>query len=140
MNKSLKVLVVCLATLMAEGCTAPAPVSFQLVDSESRVQWGTLFPDNQRIEVTINGHVFKGFYIFASGTAVSQNLSGRRLFPGSTVTTFSSNTVRAHLATDDGKQLSCEFLFEFRRAIGECRSPDGVIFQLIANENQSKTN
>ena len=139
MNTSLKTWMTCLfAVAMVAGCAAPAPVPFQLVDSESKVQWGTLFPDSQRIEVTVDGHVFNGFYIVAGGTAISQSIAGRRLFPGNTVTSFSSNSVRAHLTADNGKQLSCEFLFEFRRAIGECRFPSGAIFQLIADENTQK--
>jgi hypothetical protein len=48
---------------------------------------------------------------------------------------YSSNSARAHLTADDGQQLSCEFVFESRRAIGECRSPAGAVFQLIADEN-----
>lgn len=137
MTKFLKTLMTCLFVVaVAGGCATPQPVPFQLVDSESRIQWGTLFPDSQRIEVMINGHVFNGFYIVASGTAFSQTLAGRRFFPSDTVTTYSSNSARAHLTSDNEQQLNCEFLFEFRRAIGECRSPAGAIFQLIADEKK----
>jgi hypothetical protein len=140
MNESLKTLMVCLVVASGiGGCVAPTPVPFQLVDSESKVQWGTLFPDSQRIEVTVDGHLFNGFYIVAGGEAVSQTTTGRRFYPGNTVTTYSSNSVRAHLTADNGQQLSCEFLFELRHAIGECRSASGAIFQLIADENNSKT-
>jgi len=134
MSKVLNTLAVSLITVVT-GCTIPLPVPFQLIDSNSRVQPGTLFQDSQRIEVTVDGHVFNGFYIVPSGAAVSQTLSGRRLLPSDTVTTFSSNSARAHLTSDNGQQLSCEFLFEFRRAVGECRSPSGAVFQLIADEN-----
>jgi len=120
------------------GCAAPLPVPFQLIDSQSKVQSGTIFPDGRRIEVVIDGHVFNGFYIVASGDAVSQSLSGRRLLPSDTITTFTSNSARAHLISDDGQQLSCEFLIESMRAIGECRSATGAIFQLIANDSSSK--
>ena len=123
---------------IAGGCATPLPVPFQLIDSESRTQWGTIFPDSQRIAVTIDGHVFSGFYIVASGEAVSQTLSGRRFLPNDTITTFSSNSARAHLTSDNGQQLSCGFLFESRRAIGECRSPSGAVFQLIADGNRTK--
>ncbi len=139
MTKALKTWMTCLfVVIVASGCSAPLPLPFQLLDSESRVQWGTLFPDSQRIEVMIDGHLFKGFYIVASGTAVSQTMAGRRYFPSDTVTTYSSNSARAHLTADDGRQLNCEFLFESRRAIGECRTPAGAVFQLIADENPSK--
>ena len=125
--------------IVAGGCAAPLPIQFQLVDSESRVQWGTIYPDTQRIEVMVDGHVFKGFYIVASGNAVSQTLSGRRrFFPSHTVTTYSSNSARAHLAAENGHQLSCELLFESRRAIGECRTPAGAAFQLNADGNPAK--
>lgn len=139
MVKALKTLMTCLfVAVVAGGCVAPQPVPFQLVDSQSRVQWGTLFPDSHRIEVMIDGHAFNGFYIIAGGDAISQTLSGRRFFPSETITTYSSNSARAHMTSDNGQQLSCEFLFESRRAIGECRSPAGAVFQLIANENPSK--
>lgn len=121
--------------VLAGGCAAPLPVPFQLVDAASRVQRGTLFPDSQRISVTVDGQVFNGFYIVASGAAVSQNLGGRRFFPGDMLTTFSSNSARAHLTADNGQSLSCEFLIESRRAIGECRSPAGAVFQLVADGN-----
>jgi hypothetical protein len=117
---------------MVGGCAAP-PVAFQLLDAESRVQSGTLFPANQQIEVTVNGHAFRGFYIVAGGTADSQSFGGHRFLSRDTITTFSSNSARAYLTADDGQRLSCEFLFESRRAIGECRSPAGAVFQLIAD-------
>jgi len=108
-------------------------VPFQLVDAASKVQRGSIFTDSQRIEVTVDGHVFNGFYIIASGAAVSHALTGRRLFPSDTVTIFSSNSARAHLTADNGQRLSCDFLLESRRAVGECRSPAGAVFQLIAD-------
>lgn len=140
MNISLRTLMAGFFVIsMAVGCAAQAPVPFQLIDSGSKVQWGTLFPDSQRIEITVDGHLFSGFYIVAGGAAFSETITGRRLFPGNTVTSFSSNSARAHLTAENGKQLSCEFLFEFRRAIGECRTPDGAVFQLTADENPQKT-
>jgi hypothetical protein len=119
----------------ATGCAAPRPVPFQLVDSESRVQKGMIFPGKQLIEARIDGQLYKGFYIFATGEAYSETFGGWRSFPRDTQTTFSSNSARAQLVSDKGQRLSCEFLFESRRAIGECRSPAGVVFQLIADGN-----
>lgn len=134
MIKPLTTLSACVCVLvLAGGCAAPLPVPFQLVDAASKVQRGAIFPDSQRIEVTVDGHVFNGFYIVASGSAVSHALTGRRLFPNDTLTTFSSNSARAHLTADNGQRLSCEFLLESRLAIGECRSPAGAVFQLIAD-------
>jgi hypothetical protein len=126
-------------TTVIWGCSAPLPVPFQLVDSSNKVQFGTLFPDTQQIQVMVNGHLFNGFFIVAGGGAVSQTLSGRRYLPSESVTTYSSNSARAHLTADNGQQLNCEFLYELRRAIGECRSPAGVVFQLTADDNVSKS-
>lgn len=118
---------------LVAGCATPQPVPFHLIDSESRIQKGTIFTDSQRLEVMIEGQLYKGFYIFANGAAHSETFGGWRSYPRETVTTYSSNSVRAQLATDNGQRLSCEFLFESRRAIGECRSPAGTVFQLVAD-------
>lgn len=140
MIKTLKAWMTCLfVVIVAGGCAAPPPMPFQLVDSESRVQWGTIYPDTQRIEATVDGHIFNGFYIVASGNVVSQTLAGRRrFFPSNTVTTYSSNSARAHLVAENGQQLSCELLFESRRAIGECRTPAGAIFLLNADGSPAR--
>jgi hypothetical protein len=138
MKNTFMTLMICLfVAVVAAGCSAPLPVPFQLVDSESRIQQGTIFQNSQRIEVTIDGHLFSGFYIVASGAAISQTTAGRRFFPVDTVTNFSTNSARAHLSSENGQQLNCEFLFESRRAIGECRTPSGAIFQLNADESPS---
>lgn len=124
-----------LALVLAGGCATPQPLPFQLVDSASKAQRGTLFLDSQRIEVAIDGHLFSGFYIIASGAAVSHVMGGRWFFPSDTVTTFSSNSARAHLTANNGQRLSCDFLIDSRRAVGECRTPAGAVFQLIADGN-----
>lgn len=134
MKKPFKNMVVFVTVLfLAAGCAAPQPVPFQLIDSESRVQKGTIFPDTQRIEVTVEGQLYKGFYIVATGMAHSETFGGWRSYPRETVTIYSSNSVRAHLISDKGQRLSCEFLIEAQRAIGECRSPAGAVFQLTAD-------
>jgi hypothetical protein len=119
---------------LVQGCAVPPPLPFQLVDSRSQVEFGTLFPATRRIEVSIGGSLFSGFFMLASGSAVSESFGGRRGFARETVTTFSSNSARAHLTAPDGRSLSCEFLLESRRALGECRTADGAAFQLIADE------
>ncbi len=129
-----KLIAFVLVPILIAGCATP-PVPFQLVDSESRIQKGTIFPDGQRIEVMIDGQLYKGFYIAATGMAVSQGYGGLRSYPRNSVTYFSSNSMRGQLATDKGQRLNCEFLFDSGRAIGECRSPAGAIFQLVADGN-----
>lgn len=124
-----------LVVAVSTGCAAPKPVPFQLVDSASRVQKGMLLPGKQLIEATVDGQLYKGFYIFANGEAYSETFGGWRSFPRDTQTTFTSNSARAQLVSDKGQRLSCEFLFESRRAIGECHSPSGEVFQLIADGN-----
>jgi hypothetical protein len=114
------------------GCGTSPPVSFQLIDSASSIYKGTITPDGQRIEAVIEGQLYKGFYIIASQMAYSDTM-GSRLSSRYTVTRLSSNSARAQMATDKGQQLSCEFLFEFGRAIGECKSPAGKIYQLSAD-------
>lgn len=118
--------------ILAVGCATPQPVPFQLIDSSSLIQTGTIFPDGQRMEAMIDGQLYKGFYIVGSQVAYSETFGGR-LTPRDTVTTSTSNTVRAHLASDKGLQLDCEFLFEGKRAIGECKSPTGKAYQLSAD-------
>lgn len=136
MKMSFKACNACLCVLaLTAGCATPQPLSFQLVDSSSKVQRGNIFPDSERIEVTIDGVTFGGFYITASGTAVSHSTTVRRSFPNNTVTTFSSNSARAHLTAENGQLMSCEFLLESRRALGECRTPAGKIYQLVADGN-----
>jgi hypothetical protein len=141
MTKSPKTLITSLSALVIlAGCAASLPIPFQLVDSQSKVQKGTIYTDTQRIEVTVDGHVYKGFYIVASSTALSQSTSIQRYYPRNTITTFTSNNARSHLTADNGQRLSCEFLLEFRRALGECRSPAGAEFQLVADGISEKNN
>lgn len=134
MKITLKALNACLCGLvLTAGCATPQPLSFQLIDSASKVQRGTLFPDRERIEVTVEGTLYSGFYLTASGSAVSHSTLGRRWIPSETVTTFWSNSARAHLTAENGMRLSCEFLLESKRAVGECRSSSGALYQLIAD-------
>jgi len=54
MTRQFKSLGACILVLTLAGCAAPKPVPFQLVDSESKTQKGTIFFDSQRIEVTLD--------------------------------------------------------------------------------------
>ncbi len=133
MTIKLKTIGASLATLvLVVGCGTPQPVPFQLVDPASKVQNGTIFPDGQRIEAVIDGQLYKGFYIVAGDVAYSETIGGR-FYPIDTVTTSVSNRARAQMASDSGQRLTCEFLLESRRAIGECRSLTGSVFQLTAD-------
>lgn len=122
----------CVVALVA-GCATQQPVPFQLVDSASAVQKGKLFPDRQRMEVTIDGQQYKGFYMVAAGAAFSQSFGGWRSVPRQSVTNYTSNSARAKLTSDKGQHLSCEFLFEGNQAIGECQTPAGAKYQLSAD-------
>jgi hypothetical protein len=136
MYSHLKTACLTIATfVLVAGCAAPQPVPFQLVDSASAVQKGTIFPDRRGIEVTIDGQQYKGFYLVSTAAAHSQYFGGWRYAPHQSITTFTSNAVRAQLSSEKGQRLSCEFLFEERRAIGECKSPAGAVYQLTADGN-----
>ena len=119
--------------VLSVGCANQKPLPFELVDANSSMNKGTIFPDGQRIEATIDGQLYTGFYLVATQVAYSETFGGWRSGPRDTVTTSSSNSVRAHLVSPKGEQLNCEFLFESRQAIGECKSPSGKIFQLAAD-------
>src|SRR5450631_1576071 len=103
MTSNFKTLSTCIiAFVLTVGCATPKPVPFQLVDSDSSIQKGTIFPDGQRMEALIDGQLYKGFYIVATQVSYSETLGGRRYGPLDTVTTSSSNSVRAQLTSDKG--------------------------------------
>ncbi len=136
MNTTRKIFIpiIVLLTLLA-GCSTPQPLPFQLIDTESKIQKGTIFTDGQRIEVNVDGQLYKGFYIVASGFMHSETFGGWRSMPRNTISSYSSNSARAQLTSEKGQRLKCEFLFESRRAIGECHTPAGVVFQLTSDGN-----
>ncbi len=118
------------------GCAAPHPLPFQLVDPAARMHRGTLYPDSQHIEVEVDGVRYSGFYLLASGIGFSQPVFITPWYPGDRITTYTTNQARAHLTSTDGKNLSCEFLIDGPRAAGECRTPEGRIFQMVAQEKE----
>lgn len=120
---------------LATGCAPLAPVPFELLDTHQQVFHGRFYPADQRIDASIDGKQYSGFYIIASGTAMSQGLWPRRGFPAETVTTFSSNSARATLSSVDGERLSCEFLFDGDRALGECKGADNRNYQLLTRQH-----
>lgn len=123
----------CFAGALAlAGCAAPQPVPFRLVDAAAKIHRGTLYPQSGRIEVAIDGKAYGGFYILASGFAVSQPTPFPRRFHYDTVTTYTSNQARAHLSAAGAPPLNCEFLVDGPRAVGECRTPEGAAYQFVA--------
>ncbi|MBV6475384.1 MAG: hypothetical protein KJZ92_16315 [Rhodocyclaceae bacterium] len=114
------------------GCAAPQPLPFRLIDPAAKVHRGTLFPQTQRLEVAVDGLKYGGFYIVATGVAISHPMMVGPFFAPDTVTTYSSNQARAHLTAEGGPPLNCQFLFDGPRAVGECRTPEGKVYQLVA--------
>jgi hypothetical protein len=124
-----------LPPLLLVGCAAPAPIGFDLVDQQSVVHHGTIHIAEQTIEAMIAGKHFEGFYLLADSTTVTTTtaLSARRSHTFHSVSSIMSNVGRALLTASDGERITCEFLFEDQRAIGDCRASSGQVFQLIAN-------
>lgn len=124
---------VAIAAAMFGACSPLPPLPFELID-DGKVFQGAFFPSEERLEATIGDKKFQGFYIVASGIATTQGTWPARRLPSSTTTTYSSNAARAMLTSQQGDRLSCEFLLEGRRAIGECKAADGRVYQLVAQE------
>ena len=127
----------CLLLLLPIGlaaCASPAPLAIELVDQQSVAHRGSIDTRDQRIEAQIGGKRFEGFYLLADGTAVttSSGWSMRRLRTVQTVSTVTSNAGRAVLTATDGERITCEFLIDDGRAVGECHNSAGRLFQLIA--------
>ena len=138
------------ATLAMAGCaTAPQPLPFDLVGKGNVVHRGLFKPADGSIDVRINNKVYTGFYVTSVSTARSTTMGfglgygsyGRYgygaygAYPSETWTTVSNNSGKAFLQSADGDKLNCDFMYEGRRLLGECRSPDnGVVYQMVANE------
>jgi hypothetical protein len=114
------------------GCAAPQPLPLRLIDQAANVHRGTLFPQTRGIEVVVDGRKYSGFYIVASGIGIAHPIMIGPYFAPDTVTTYTSNQARAHLAAEGGPPLNCQFLFDGPRAVGECRTPEGALYQLVA--------
>ena len=130
--KYFRIVCICLSMfILLAGCASKQPVPFQLIDSSAFVSKGSIFFTEQRIEVLVDDQLFKGFIIVASQVSYSETYGGR-LTTLTTVTNSESNSARAHLKSEKGQELYCEFLYEGTRAIGECKSPEGKVYQLSA--------
>jgi hypothetical protein len=137
------------AALLAACATTPQPLPFDLVGKGSTVHRGLFKPADGSIDVRINNKVYTGFYVTSVSTARSTNMGfgvgyggyGRYgygmygAYPSETWTTVSNNTGKAYLQSADGDKLNCDFMYEGRRLLGECRSPDtGAVYQMVANQ------
>lgn len=131
MMSALRFLAAGAAAALLGGCAPLPPVPFELL-GDGQVCHGAFFPSGQRLEATIGGRRFEGFYIVSAGTASSHGWWPYRRLPNDVTTTYSTNSARAMLTSPDGERLSCEFLIEDRRALGECKSTSGKSYQLVA--------
>jgi hypothetical protein len=129
-----KKIIVPLLAILA-GCAAPAPVPFQLIDAE-RTYTGSFKPADESIDILIDDKPFHGFYIVARGTTVStyETPFSRRFRSFQTITSSTSNSARALLTAADGEKITCAFLFEDKRAVGDCKSSKGKVYQFVATE------
>jgi hypothetical protein len=117
------------------GCAAPAPIPFQLIDNQ-RTYTGSFKPGDQSIDILIGDKPFHGFYVVARGTTVTtvETPFARRFRSYQTITSSTSNSARALLTAADGEKITCAFLFEDKRAVGDCKSSKGTIYQFVASE------
>lgn len=135
------------AALLAGCATTPQPLPFDLVGKGATVHRGLFKPADGSIDVRINNKVYTGFYVTSVSTARSTNVGfgvgyggyGRYgmygAYPAETWTTVSNNSGKAFLQSADGDKLNCDFMYEGRRLLGECRSPDtGAVYQMVANQ------
>lgn len=112
------------------GCAPLPPIPFDLIE-RGQVYHGTMSPSERRVAVDIGGKQFQGYYLLATGTAHFQGGWHRRPYPYDMRTDFVSNAARATMVAADGERLSCEFIVEDASAIGECRSTNGQVYQLV---------
>lgn len=138
---------VAVALTLAACATTPQPLPFDLVGKGSTVHRGLFRPADGSVDVRINNKVYTGFYVTSVSTARSTNVGfgvgyggyGRYgmygAYPSETWTTISNNSGKAYLQSADGDKLNCDFMYEGRRLLGECRSPDtGAVYQMVANQ------
>lgn len=151
MSRRIRLLAPVTVAFILAGCaTTPQPLPFDLVGKGNTVYRGLFKPADASIDVRINDKVYTGFYVTSVSTARSSTMGfgvgyggygGRYGFgmagayPSETWTTVSNNSGKAYLQSADGDKLNCDFMYEGRRLLGECRSPDsGVVYQMVANQ------
>lgn len=136
-----------LLALLLVACATPSqPLPFDLVGKGAVAHRGLFKPADGSIEVRIGSRVYTGFYVTSVSTARSTSVGfgvgyggwgryGYGGMPSETWTTVSNNSGKAFLQSADGDKLHCDFMYEGRRLLGECRSPDsGAVYQMVANQ------
>ena len=87
------------------------------------------------MEVTIGDSYYRGVYIVATSvTTLDTWPRFYRGFPRDTTAVVSGNTAKAHLTSDSNEHLNCEFVFQARHVVGECKTPQGQVYQLVAGQ------
>lgn len=121
--------------LGACATTPAAPTGFRLIDENNTIHEGALWADSRLIEVTLGESRYRGFYIVATSMATVDTWpSFRHGFPRESVAIVNGNTAKAHLSSDNGEHLNCDLIFQGKRIIGECKSPQGKTYQLVAGD------
>ncbi|NNM51815.1 MAG: hypothetical protein HKM02_06270 [Pseudomonadales bacterium] len=120
--------------LILSGC-AITPIPFALYGKDNATGSGTMDPRHGTIQATIDGRDYHGFYIVSHGTAVTSSPPDPFFgFPPimNSMVDVSMNSARAAMSSDDGSRISCQFLFQGHRALGDCQTPSGKHYQMVA--------
>ncbi len=141
MSRRQRALASLMSTLFLSSC-AMTPVPFALYGQDHTDGTGTLDPRHGSIQATLDGRDYHGFYIVGHGTAVTSTPPDPFFgFPPmmDSMVDISTNSARATMSSDDGSRISCQFLFQGHRALGDCQTTSGKHYQMVA-ETKEKTN
>lgn len=133
----------CSAWLVGCATTPPQPLPFELVGKGNAQYQGQFNPADRSIDVTIGKKLYTGFYVTSVTTSRSTDMGypgfrpygyGMGGWPRDIWTTTSNNTGKAYLKAADGDSLTCDFMFEGARLLGECQSVQGdTKYQMVAD-------
>ncbi len=134
MSRALKYSLIIACSLGLAACAA-TPLPFKLYDAQQQVWPGQLNPHDGSIIAHIEGKDYRGFYLVAHGTAVSSTPLSLFADPPmmQTVSQIDMNTARASLSAGDGSRLTCSFLFQGRKILGNCHDSQGHTYDLAAD-------